>query len=89
MLKKPVIAGILFVLVVIAVLVYSSFGNQRFRCQVCMSYDGKTSCRIASAATQSAALHSASDNACAQIASGVTATMVCSGSAPVSVRWLH
>ncbi len=87
--KKPVVAGVVFVVIVLAVLIYTSFGNQRFRCEVCMAYDGKTSCRIASAATKESALRSASDNACAQIASGVTATMVCSGSAPVSVRWLQ
>ncbi len=86
--KAPVLLGILFALAVVSFLVYSSFGNQKFRCEVCMAYAGRTSCRIASAATKSSALRSASDNACAQIASGVTATMVCSGSAPVRVRWL-
>jgi hypothetical protein len=87
--KKPVVAGIVFAIVIVAALVYTSFGNRRFHCEVCMAYNGRTSCRKASAANREAALRSASDNACAQIASGVTETMGCTASAPTSVRWLQ
>jgi hypothetical protein len=34
-------------------------------------------------------LRSATDNACAQVASGVTATMVCESAQPVSLTWLN
>lgn len=86
--KKPVIVGILFALVIVVAIVYSSFGNRRFHCEVCMAYSGRTSCRKASAANREEAMRSAADNACAQIASGVTETMGCTSSAPTSVRWL-
>jgi hypothetical protein len=86
--KTPVLLGILFGVAVVAALLYTSFGNRKFHCEVCMAYEGRTSCRKASAATRESALRSATDNACAQIASGITATMVCTGSVPVSMRWL-
>ena len=87
--KKPVLLGVVFIAVIFGLLIYTSFGNQKFHCEVCMAYAGQTSCRKASAATRESALRSATDNACAQIASGVTATMVCTGTPPASVRWLQ
>jgi hypothetical protein len=87
--KTPVIAGIVLAVVVLAALIYTSFGNSHFRCEVCVSYGGRKACRKASAATKEQALRSATDNACAQVASGVTATMVCESAQPVSVGWLN
>lgn len=87
--KKPVLIGILFAVFIVAFLVYTSFGNRRFRCEVCVAYQGNNACRKASGATKEGAQRSATDNACAQIASGMTATMVCTTSPPVSVRWLN
>jgi hypothetical protein len=87
--KKPVLIGILFAIFIVGFLVYTSFGNSRFRCEVCVAFQGNKSCRKASAATREGAQRSATDNACALIASGVTATMVCTTSPPVSVRWLN
>jgi hypothetical protein len=40
------------------------------------------------AKSEAAAVRSASENACADIASGVTDTMRCDASEPQSVRWL-
>lgn len=87
--KTPVVAGIALAIAVLAALIYTSFGNSRVRCEVCVSYEGHKACRKASAANREQALRSATDNACAQIASGVTATMVCQSSQPLSVNWLN
>jgi hypothetical protein len=87
--KTPVIAGIVLAAAVLAALIYTSFGNRHFRCEVCVAYGGHNACRKASAATKEQALRSATDNACAQVASGVTATMVCESAQPVSVSWLN
>jgi hypothetical protein len=86
--KTPVIAGVVLAVVVLAALIYTSFGNSHFRCEVCVAYGGRNACRKASAATKEQALRSATDNACAQVASGVTATMVCESAQPVRVAWL-
>jgi hypothetical protein len=87
--KKPVLIGILFAIFIVAFLIYTSFGNRRYRCEVCVSYQNHAACRKASGATQDGAQRSATDNACAQVASGMTATMVCTTSTPVSIRWLN
>lgn len=87
--KPPVIGGIVLAIVVLAALVYTSFGNRHFRCEVCISYEGRKACRKAAAATKEQALRSATDNACALVASGVTASMICTSSPPISVNWLN
>lgn len=86
--SKPVIAGIVFVVVVLAVLVYSSLHLAKFRVEVCMTFNGRTDCRTASADTEEHALRSATSNACGLIASGVTDSIACEHSQPASVRWL-
>ena len=88
--KRPVVAGIIFLIVFLAVLVYStlSLTRNRHRVEVCMQFDGRNSCRIASGATESDALRAAVTNACALIASGVTESQQCEHSTPVSVKWL-
>jgi hypothetical protein len=86
--NKTVIIGVVFVVAVIAFIVYSSMSAAQYRVEVCMNYQGRTSCRTASADTQEHALRSATSNACALIASGVTDTMACERAEPSSVRWL-
>jgi hypothetical protein len=68
---------------------YSSTSNVRYRVEVCMAFQGRTSCRTARADNQEHALRSAQSNACALIASGVTDTMQCEHSGPTSVKWLE
>jgi hypothetical protein len=53
-----------------------------------MAYQGRSSCKTVSAKSEEAALRSGADNACADVASGVTDTMRCEQSEPRSVRWL-
>lgn len=89
--KKPVLAGIVFVIVFLIVLFYStiSLTRSRFRVEVCMQFNGQVNCRVASGATQDAAMRTAVSNACALIASGMTDSQQCERSTPVSVRWLE
>jgi hypothetical protein len=67
---------------------YSSTSNVRYRVEVCVAFQGRTSCRTARADNQEHALRSAQSNACALIASGVTDTMQCEHAGPTSVKWL-
>lgn len=86
--KKPVLLGILFLLIVIGVMVYSTMNLARHRVEVCMTFGGQTSCRTASGSTQDFALRTAVSNACATIASGVTDSMACERSTPAKLTWL-
>ncbi len=72
----------------IGLMIYSSMGISTFRVEVCMGYQGRSACRTASGAAKDTALRAASDNACAQISSGMTDSMACGRSVPLSVKWL-
>jgi hypothetical protein len=54
-----------------------------------MAYEGRTACKTVNAKSEAAALRSGAENACADISSGVTATMRCQESEPQSVRWIE
>jgi hypothetical protein len=87
--NKTVTIGILFVVVVLGFLVYSSMHIAQYRVEVCIAFRGANQCRTASADTQDHALRSAQSNACALLVSGVTETMQCERLTPVSVKWLE
>lgn len=87
--KKTVWLAIAFAVIVIAFVVFSTVGQNRLRVEVCITYNGRRDCRVASASTQEGALRAATDNACAQLASGVTETTQCENTKPDSVNWLH
>ncbi len=86
--KRPVLLGVLFVLLVLGVLVYSSFHLSTYGVEVCMNYNGRTACATAKGANKETALDNAMQTACAQIASGVTETIGCSRTEPAKETWL-
>ena len=57
--KKPVLMGIAIVLVILGVLVYSSLNLAAYRYEACMTFKGRTNCRIASGTTEEFATRSA------------------------------
>ncbi len=85
--KKPVVLGILFSLLVLGYLIYSSFSPKAWRVRVCMTYKGGNNCGTASADKREEALREATMNACAMIASGITESGQCENSQPLSVDW--
>lgn len=87
--SKTVVIGIVFLVVVLGFLVYSSMHVARYRVEVCVSYHGGNQCRTASADSQDHALRSAQSNACALLTSGVTETMQCERETPTSIKWLE
>lgn len=88
--KKPVWVGVGFGIAVVAAVLYSTMAVGGYRVEVCMDYQGRSACRTASASTEDQALRTATENACALIASGVTDTIQCgSHTKPQSVRWLN
>jgi hypothetical protein len=85
--KKPVLIGVLIFAAVVAVIVYSTMTMASNRVEVCMEFNGRTACRTAAASSKEFALRTATQNACAEIASGVTDTIKCEHSEPVRVTW--
>jgi hypothetical protein len=88
--RKPVLAGIIFIVAFLAILLYStlSMTRGRMRVEVCMEFNGRTNCGVASAKSRDAAMRTAITNACALISGGVTDSQQCESSKPVSVKWL-
>jgi hypothetical protein len=88
--KKLALAVVILVgVLLLGYMFYSSTSNVRYRVEVCVAFQGRTSCRTARADNQEHALRSAQSNACALIASGVTDTMQCEHAGPTSVKWLE
>jgi hypothetical protein len=86
--KKTVWLAIAFVVLVVGFVVVSTFQGKRVRCRVCIAFNGRRDCRTASAANRMEAQRTATDNACAQLSSGVTETGQCENTPPESVTWL-
>ena len=86
--KKPVLWGIVFVVIVLGVIVYSSFNLAKHRLEVCITFNGRTNCKTASAVSEEFAQQTATTNACGEIAFGVTETVACEHTAPTKVTRL-
>ncbi len=86
--KKPVVAGIIFALLVLGAIVYSSMNLSKFRVEVCMTFNGRTACRTASGKDRDETLQTAVTNACADIAGGVTDSIACERTAPTKETWV-
>lgn len=87
--RKPAVwLAILFGALFLFFLVRSSLTVARYRCEVCIEYNGRRDCRTASAETREHAIRTATDDACSQLAAGVTDTARCTSTRPASLRWL-
>jgi hypothetical protein len=89
--RRPiVIATVLGILAAIAtlVLILWSFTSTQTRvtCEVCLTFNGREVCREALGATEEEATRTAVDNACAQVASGMTASVACTTRTPLQRR---
>ena len=72
----------------LGMLIFFSMPSANYRCEVCVAFEGREACRTASAETKAMAQRTAHENACAQIASGVTGTTGCHATPSLSVKWL-
>ncbi len=85
--KKTVWIAIGFVVLVVGLVISTTFQGERVRVEVCMVFRGHRDCRTAQARNQQDALRTAVTNACAQLASGVTDSGQCENTPPESVTW--
>ena len=86
--NKTVILAVALSVGFLIALVYSSFGNRDFRCEVCVTYQGRSACKVAGASSRDHALRAATELACAQISSGMTDSTRCLNTPPDRVQWL-
>ena len=69
-------------LVLGALIVYSSVGQGGVRCEVCLEFHGRDVCRAVDGANERDTRMAATTNACAFLASGVTDSMACERTPP-------
>jgi hypothetical protein len=65
-----------------AVVVYSSLQIGSVRCEVCIRFHGRETCRAVDGDTEAEARMAAITNVCAGLASGVTDRMACEATPP-------
>ncbi len=80
---------LLFGLLFLVVMYTSTRNLSAHRVEVCMEFRGQRACRSASAATPEMARRTATDNACAFLASGMSDSIACTNTPPVAVRTLE
>lgn len=86
---KPItwiIVGV--VAAVVALMVYSTGSLGGFRVEVCKSFQGREACGTGVGSTESEAMNTATQVACAKISSGMTDSNNCQMSNPVKVTRL-
>lgn len=81
-----IIAGVVGALV--ALMYYSSTSLGGYSVEVCKSYQGREACGTGVGSTESDAMNTATQVACAKIASGMTESTQCQATNPVKVNWL-
>lgn len=72
---------------VLALIIWSSMGLTQHTGEICITYHGRTECRVASGTTQEEAIRTAADMACAVLASGMTDRINCQNTPPSRVDW--
>ena len=84
--KKPALVGIVFAVIVLFFIVYSSMNLSGHKVEVCIAFNGHSTCRTAAGSTEEFARRTAITNACGELASGVTDSIACENTQPTSVR---
>ena len=88
--NRKILLIVLVALVAFVAIIYTSMRDlRRNRVEVCITFNGRQACRIASGPSLNEATRTASENACALIASGVTETMACGRTQPDRVKPLN
>ena len=87
--NKGVWIVVIFLAAFLAIMYTSTQGLKAHRVEVCMEFQGQSVCRTASGSTREHAQRTATDNACALIASGMTDSIACTNTPPKKITWLE
>lgn len=84
--RKSTLVVIAICVLFVGYVIYSTLTLDRVSCEVCVEFRGQKACRTASAPTREEAIRTATENACAQIVSGMTDTMACTETAQKTIN---
>ena len=80
--RRSTVITIAGLLLLIALLLYTTLSGVEVECTVCIAYRGRTDCRVAAGPTREAAIDSATQMACAQLVSGRAEALECDRTPP-------
>ena len=83
--RNSIIIGA-FLIIPVIWMTWSVMKDVSVRCRVCMQYAGHENCGNAEGNNKESCVRTATDNACATIASGMTASIQCNQRTPISVE---
>lgn len=82
---RAAVIGALLAAVTLAVIVLALTSASAHTCEVCVTFGGRSRCRSASGPTREEAVRTATDNACAFLAGGMTDSIRCTNTPPTRV----
>ena len=89
MARSPMARAVLIFLVLLAgtfgLIVWQATQSREVLCEVCIAFRGREACREAYGPTRDEAVRTATDNACAFLAAGMTASIACGNTPPTRV----
>ena len=85
--KKSSLIAIVFGVLIVAALIYNTLGQSQFHCETCITYNGHTRCRTASARTKETAQRAAAELACSELEGSTADRIRCPNTLPDSVKW--
>jgi hypothetical protein len=68
----------------VAFLLWTTMSAQKVECHMCVEFENGRNCATATAATEEEAARSAQSTACGVLARGMTASVACANTAPVT-----
>jgi hypothetical protein len=80
------VLGLIALALFMLFVVYNSLQVSDVRCEVCITYAGRSQCRTVDGNSREEALMAATNNVCAFLSSGVTDTMACARTPPSKVE---
>lgn len=81
---RAIVLAVVAFVAFMAFVMWSTTAGSEVRCEVCMSFNGLQNCATAAAPTREDAERAARTTACAPISGGVTDSIQCDRSQPVS-----
>ena len=82
---KRWLVGVAIAAAVIGFLYAATLRGAGVRCDACMRFEGREACKSATGASRDDAEHAAIMTACALVSGGVTQTIACQGTEPLSL----
>lgn len=84
--KRSTVVTLVVIVALAGLAIYSTTARAGHRCQVCVTYRGRSNCATAAGASQQDAQEGAQTTACGPLASGMDESIACGRVQPDSVQ---